>query len=79
MKNKKKQIKKFVDNIESLLIYLDAPNNPLGPRGEGAQQCFCVEAHNLFKEIKKQLNTLEKDLLQHYGYTKESIEYFDYY
>ena len=75
---KQKEIKKFVDDIEDLLFYLNAPSNPLGPRGEGAQQCFCVEAHHLFKDIKKKLNKLEDKLLAHYGYDKKSIELLDY-
>lgn len=81
MNNKKKQkkIKRLIDDINSLIVYLDAPNNPFGPRGDGAQQCFCVEAYHLFEDIKKELNTLEKDLLGHYGYDKESIQYVDYY
>ena len=76
---RKKLIEKFYERIMDLTVYLDAPNSPLGPRGDGAKQCFCVEAHKLFKEIKKDLDKLEEDLLERYGYDKESIEYFDYY
>ena len=75
---RKKLIEKFYEKVMDLTVYLDAPNSPLGPRGDGAKQCFCVEAHKLFKEIKKDLDKLKEDLLERYGYDKESIEYVDY-
>ena len=75
---RKKLIEKFYEKVMDLTVYLDAPNSPFGPRGDGAKQCFCVEAHHLFDEIKKDLDKLEDDLLERYGYDKESIEYVDY-
>ena len=76
---REKLIGKFYGKVMDLTVYLDAPNNLFGPRGDGAKQCFCVEAHKLFKEIKKDLDKLEEDLLERYGYDRESIEYVDYY
>ena len=76
---RKKLIEKFYEKTLDLNFYLDAPFSPLGPRGDGAKQCFCVEAHHLFNELKKDLDKLEEDLLERYEYDKESIEYVDYY
>ena len=76
---KQKDINKLVEDLESLLIYLEAPNRPLSPRGEGAKQCFCVEAYHLFNKVRKQLDKLEDKLLNYYGYNRTSIQYVDYY
>lgn len=76
---KQKEIDKLIEDVESLLVYLNAPKSPFSPRGEGAKQCFCVEVYHLFNDIRKKLDKLEDKLLKHYGYDRESIQYLDYY
>lgn len=76
---KEKEINKLVEDLESLLVYLNAPRSPFSPRGEGAKQAFCVEVYHLFNDVRKKLDKLEDKLLKHYGYDRESIQYVDYY
>lgn len=78
-KIKQKEIKSLISDIESLLIYLDAPNSPFGPRGDGAKNAFCVEVYHLFKNINRRLNILENKLLNHYGHDMKSVQLIDYY
>ena len=61
---RKKLIEKFYAKTLDLNFYLDAPFSPLGPRGDGAKQCFCVEAHHLFKEIKEDLENRKERFRQ---------------
>lgn len=77
MNKLKKEKEEFYKKILDLDVYLGTPVF-FKLKSENSKKCFCVEAHHLFNEIKKDLDKLEEDLLERYGYDRESIEYVDY-